>query len=188
MTATDPPRSFERAADRHVRSLVLVLTGDGKGKTTSAMGTALRSLARGWRVAVIQFVKSGAWRSGEAEVLGRLGADFRVTGEGFTWDVDDLDASIEAARGAWEEAVTTIAAGEHQLVVLDEVTYPMNWGWIETDAVVEALRTRPDHVSVLVTGRDAPDAVVELADTVTEMVNRKHAFDAGIAALRGIDL
>jgi cob(I)alamin adenosyltransferase len=111
-----------------------------------------------------------------------------VRGEGFTWDVDDLDASIEAARGAWEEAVTTIAAGEHQLVVLDEVTYPMNWGWIETDAVVEAIRTRPDHVSVLVTGRDAPDAIVDLADTVTEMVNRKHAFDAGIAALRGIDL
>ncbi len=188
MTAGDPPRSFERHADRHVRSLVVVLTGDGKGKTTSAMGTVLRSLARGWRVAVIQFVKSGAWRSGEAEMLGRLGVEFRATGEGFTWDVEDLDASVEAARRAWEEAARTIASGDVQLVVLDEITYPMNWGWIDTAAVVEAIRARPERVSVVVTGRDAPHAIVDVADTVTEMVNRKHAFDAGIAALRGIDL
>jgi cob(I)alamin adenosyltransferase len=188
VTASEPPRSFERRADEHVRSLVLVLTGDGKGKTTSAMGTALRSVARGWRVAVIQFVKSGAWRTGEAEAARRLGIEFRATGEGFTWDVDDLDASIDAARRAWAEAARTIAAGEHRLVVLDEITYPMTWGWIDTDAVVEAIRARPKDVSVIVTGRDAPDAIVDAADTVTEMVNRRHAFDRGIAALRGIDV
>jgi cob(I)alamin adenosyltransferase len=184
---TDPPRGAPPKADEHVRSLVLVLTGDGKGKTTSAMGIALRSIARGWRVAVIQFVKSGAWRTGEAEIARRLGIEFRATGEGFTWDVDDLDASIAAARLAWEEASRTIAAGGHELVVLDEVTYPMTWGWIRTEDVVAALRDRPAQVSVVLTGRDAPDAIVDVADTVTEMVNRKHAFDRGIAAIRGID-
>jgi cob(I)alamin adenosyltransferase len=184
---TDPPREAPPRAGEHVRSLVLVLTGDGKGKTTSAMGIALRSVARGWRVAVIQFVKSGAWRTGEAEIARRLGVEFRATGEGFTWDVNDLDASIAAAHRAWDEAARTIAAGEHQLVVLDEVTYPMTWGWIRIDDVVAALRDRPAHVNVVLTGRDAPDAIVDVADTVTEMVNRKHAFDRGIAAIRGID-
>jgi cob(I)alamin adenosyltransferase len=184
----EPPREAPPAAGEHARSLVLVLTGDGKGKTTSAIGIALRSVARGWRVAVVQFVKSGAWRTGESLVAQRLGVEFRATGEGFTWDVDDLDASIAAARRAWDEAAGTIAAGEHELVVLDEVTYPMTWGWIDTGAVVAAIRGRPAHVSVVLTGRDAPDAIVDLADTVTEMVNRKHAFDRGVAALRGIDL
>jgi cob(I)alamin adenosyltransferase len=187
MSRSDPPRRVPRRASEHVRSLVLVLTGDGKGKTTSAMGIAVRSVARGWRVAIVQFVKSGAWRTGEAEIARRLGVEFRATGEGFTWDVDDLDASIDAARRAWQEAAETIAAGEHHLVVLDEVTYPMTWGWIDTDDVVRVLRERPPHVSVVVTGRDAPEAIIEEADTVTEMVNRKHAFDRGVAAIRGID-
>jgi cob(I)alamin adenosyltransferase len=163
------------------------MTGDGKGKTTAAMGVVLSAVARGWRVAVVQFVKSDAWRTGEAEIARRLGVEFRATGEGFTWDVDDLDASIDAARRAWDEAKRTIAAGEHEVVVLDEITYPMTWGWIETDDVVAALRGRPRHVNVIVTGRDAPPGIVDVADTVTEMVSRKHAFDRGIAALRGID-
>jgi cob(I)alamin adenosyltransferase len=184
---SEPPREAPPRAGEHVRSLVLVLTGDGKGKTTSAMGIALRSIARGWRVAVIQFVKSGAWRTGEAEIARRLGVEFRATGEGFTWDVEDLDASVEAARRAWEEAARTIAAGNHDLVVLDEVTYPMTWGWIRTEDVVATVRDRPSQVSVVLTGRDAPDAIVDMADTVTEMINRKHAFDRGIAAIRGID-
>ena len=188
MSVSEPPRSFERTPREHVRSLVLVLTGDGKGKTTSAMGTVMRSVARGWRVAIVQFVKSGAWRSGEAEIARRLGVEFRATGEGFTWDVEDLDASIDAALRAWREAAATIAAGRHELVVLDEVTYPMNWGWIAEREVVDAIRARPSHVSIVATGRDAPEALVEVADTVTEMVNRKHAFDRGVAALRGIDL
>jgi cob(I)alamin adenosyltransferase len=187
MSTVEPPRTAPPAAERHVRSLVLVMTGDGKGKTTAAMGVVLRAVARGWRVAIVQFVKSGAWRSGEAEIARRLGVEFRATGEGFTWDVDDLEASIDAARRAWAEAARTIAAGEHELVVLDEVTYPMAWGWIETAEVVAAIRARPATVSIVLTGRDAPDQIIDVADTVTEMVNRKHAFDRGVAALRGID-
>jgi len=187
MSGSEPPRAVERTPHPRPESVVLVLTGDGKGKTTSAMGTVMRAIARGWGVAVIQFVKSDAWKTGEAEVARRLGVEFRATGEGFTWDVDDLDASIAAARAAWDEAARTIAAGKHRLVVLDEVTYPMTWGWIETDAVVEAIRSRPPQVSVVLTGRDAAEALVQAADTVTEMVSRKHAFDQGIGALKGID-
>jgi cob(I)alamin adenosyltransferase len=183
----DPPRRGPRRANERVASLVLVLTGDGKGKTTSAMGVALRSIARGWRVAVIQFVKSGAWRTGEAEIARRLGLEFLATGEGFTWDVDDLDSSVAAARRAWDEAVRTIGAGAHELVVLDEVTYPMTWGWLDTAEVVRVVRERPSNVNIVVTGRDAPEAIIAAADTVTDMVNRKHAFDRGVAAVRGID-
>ncbi|MGZ4130594.1 MAG: cob(I)yrinic acid a,c-diamide adenosyltransferase [Actinomycetota bacterium] len=187
MTAAEPPRAAPPAAEQHVRSLVLVMTGDGKGKTTAAMCVVLRAVARGWRVAVVQFVKSGAWRSGEAAIARRLGVEFKTTGEGFTWDVDDLDASIDAARRAWAEAARTIAAGEHELVVLDEVTYPMTWGWIDTAEIVDAIRTRPATANIVLTGRDAPEEILDVADTVTEMVNRKHAFERGVAALRGID-
>ncbi len=187
MTAVDPPRTPPHPARTHRRSLVLVMTGDGKGKTTSAMGVALRAIARGWRVAVIQFVKSGVWRAGEAAIAERLGIELRATGEGFTWDVHDLEASREAARRAWQEAEQLIRTGRHELVILDEITYPITWGWIPVHAVVDVIVGRPEQVSVVVTGRDAPDAIIGVADTVTEMVNRKHAFDRGVAAVRGID-
>jgi cob(I)alamin adenosyltransferase len=185
--AAEPPRVPPPQAKEHVRSLVLVLTGDGKGKTTSAMGIAMRSIARGWRVAVIQFVKADTWRTGEAEIARRLGIEFRAAGDGFTWDVDDIQASVAAARGAWDQARRTIAGGDHALVVLDEITYPMAWSWIDTDDVVSTIVSRPAHVNVVVTGRDASQSIVDVADTVTEMANRKHAFDRGIAAVRGID-
>jgi cob(I)alamin adenosyltransferase len=173
---------------RHASSLVLLHTGDGKGKTSAAMGVAVRALARGWRVLVVQFVKSGAWRAGEQEVLGGLGVDWSTAGDGFSWDSDDLDRSAEVARAAWASARAAIAAGEHELVVLDEVTYPVTWGWIDGDEVAAAIRDRPQHLNVVLTGRDAAPALVEVADTVTDMRNVKHAFEAGVAAKRGIDL
>jgi cob(I)alamin adenosyltransferase len=169
------------------RSLVLVNTGDGKGKSTAAFGIVMRSVARGWRVCVIQFIKSGKWKVGEEAVGRRLGVDWLKGGDGFTWESPDLDESRGRAVAAWELAAATIAAGEHELVVLDEVTYPVNYGWLPLDAVLEAIRTRPEHVNVVVTGRNAPDALVELADTVTEMRKVKHAFDRGIRARRGLD-
>jgi cob(I)alamin adenosyltransferase len=166
---------------------VLVHTGDGKGKSTAAMGVALRALARGWRVLVVQFVKSGEWRSGEHEMLERLGADWSAVGDGFSWDSEDLEASAELAREAWRSAAAALAGGSHELVVLDEVTYPLRWGWLEIDEVVAAIRGRDARVSVVATGRDAPPPLVEIADTVTEMRNVKHAFEAGVLAKRGID-
>ena len=173
----------------HVRakSVVVVNTGDGKGKSTAAFGVVLRASARGWKIAVVQFLKSGKWHVGEQEAARRLGVDWWSIGEGFTWDSADLSEDEAVAREAWARAKALIAAGEHRLVVLDEVTYPINWGWIEAGDVVDTIRSRPEQVNVVVTGRDAPQVLVDAADTVTEMVNVKHAFDKGVRALRGID-
>lgn len=168
-------------------SLVLVNTGDGKGKTTAAVGTMVRALARGWKVACIQFLKSGEWKSGEETIGKQLGVDWDSVGDGFSWDSDDLEHSADLARQAWELAARRITMGEHHLVVLDEITYPMNWGWIDTGQVVETIRDRPDHVNVILTGRDAPQAIIDTADTVTSMNNLKHAYDSGIRAKKGID-
>ncbi len=179
---TAPPRASTRAA-----SIVLVATGDGKGKTTAAMGTALRALARGWGVCVVQFVKSGKWNSGEVRLLNDLGAECHTMGDGFTWDSDDLERSAEMARSAWELAKEAISSGRYGLVVLDEVTYPINWGWVDGNDVVSAISGRPEKVNVFLTGRDAPPALVEVADTVTDMHNVKHAYEAGILAAKGID-
>ena len=187
VTVEPPTAAPDTVSLEHARSLVLVHTGDGKGKSTAAMGVALRALARGWRVLVVQFVKSGDWRAGEQEMLQRLGADWLAVGDGFSWDSDDLEASAGLARKAWASAKAALAGGTHEVVVLDEVTYPMTWGWIDTDAVVAAIAGRDDRVNVVATGRDAPSALVEAADTVTEMRNVKHAFEAGILAKRGID-
>ena len=169
------------------RSLVLVNTGDGKGKSTAAFGVVMRAVARGWRVCVVQFVKSGKWKVGEEQVARKLGVEWLIGGDGFSWDSTDLDQSARRARAAWQEAAAAIACGDYQLVVLDEVTYPINWGWIDGQAVAAAITARPAQVNIVATGRAAPPALIDLADTVTEMVKVKHAFDRGIMARRGID-
>lgn len=182
-----PPTDGPVRATHRVPSRVLVHTGDGKGKSSSAMGVALRALSAGWRVAVVQFVKSGRWRTGEETALRRLGADWWSMGDGFTWDSVDLDGAEDVAREAWRFAASVLREGTHRLVVLDEITYPIGWGWIDGEEVAAAIRERPPDVSVVITGREAPDAVRAIADTVTEMRNEKHAFDAGVAAMRGIE-
>lgn len=184
----EPPEEDPRPDGlRTAPSLVLVNTGDGKGKSTAAFGVVLRAVARGWRVAVVQFLKSGAWRVGEEEVGKRLGVEWWALGEGFTWDSTDLTEDEAVAREAWASARRIIEAGEHRLVVLDEVTYPVTWGWIDGDEVAAVLRDRPSAVNVVLTGRDAPAALIEVADTVTEMRSVKHAYDRGIRAKKGID-
>jgi cob(I)alamin adenosyltransferase len=172
---------------RRQRSVVLVNTGDGKGKSTAAFGVVLRGVARGWRVSVIQFVKSDRWKVGEEEVCRGLGVEWARTGDGFSWLSDDLERSAALAGAAWELARGTILAGEHQLVVLDEITYPINWGWIPAAEVARTLRERPERVNVVATGRDAPPELIEVADTVTEMRKVRHAYDNGVRAKRGID-
>jgi cob(I)alamin adenosyltransferase len=182
---TDDPRPDEL---RRASSLVLVNTGPGKGKTSAAMGVVVRGVARGWRVGVVQFLKSGNWHTGEEKVCRQLGVDWWAMGDGFTWDSSDLGVDEAVAARAWEHAARLIAAGDHQLVVLDEVTYPVNWSWIDVDAVVAAITGRPPTVSVILTGRNAPQAIIDIADTVTEMASVKHAYEAGIRAKKGIDL
>lgn len=169
------------------RSLVLVNTGDGKGKSTAAFGVIMRAVARDWRVCVIQFIKSDKWKTGEEKVARRLGVEWLKGGDGFTWESPDLEKSEGRAAAAWQLARAAIAGGDYQLVVLDEITYPMNWGWIDSGDVIEAIRTRPDRVNIVATGRDAPQVLIEAADTATEMVKIRHAYDRGIRARRGID-
>lgn len=184
---TEPPREQSRRAARRASSLVLVNTGEGKGKSTAAFGTAMRAAGRGWKVCVIQFLKSGRWKTGEQKAARDLGIDWWTLGDGFTWDSSDMERTEAVARAAWQAAREKITSGTYRLVVLDEVTYAITWGWIDEAEVVAAIRSRPSDVSVIVTGRDASPAIMELADTVTEMVKRKHAFDAGITALAGIE-
>jgi cob(I)alamin adenosyltransferase len=172
---------------RRQRSLVLVNTGEGKGKSTAAFGVVLRGVSRGWRVSVIQFVKSDQWKVGEEEVCRRLGVEWARTGDGFSWLSDDLERSAALAKAAWALAKETIREGRHQLVVLDEITYPINWGWIPAEEVAQVLRERPERVNVIATGRDAPPELIEVADTVTEMTKVRHAYDKGVRAKRGID-
>lgn len=170
------------------RSLVLVNTGHGKGKSTAAFGTMIRAIARGWHVCVIQFIKSGRWRVGEEEIGRRLGVEWWTIGDGFTWNSKDMEETEARAREAWRTAKQRIASGQYEMLVLDEITYPINYGWIDVEEVVDAIRDRPEHVNVIATGRDAPPELIEVADTVTEMTKVKHAFDRGVRAKRGIDL
>ncbi len=177
-------RSDESRA-RH--GLLVVYTGHGKGKTTAALGIVFRALGRGMRVAVVQFIK-GKWKTGErlfAETI--PGLTFLVMGRGFTWDSDDLSNDKAAAVAAWESARALIASGENDIVVLDEITYAVNYGFLPLDAVVQALTERPSHVHVVVTGRNAPAELVDAAELVTEMKPVKHPFAKGIAAQVGLD-
>lgn len=169
------------------RGLVIVNTGDGKGKSSSAFGVMLRAVARGWKVIVIQFIKSDKWKTGERKMAEQLGVDWITGGDGFTWESDDMDATVEAAKEAWDQARSIIAGGEYDLVILDEATYPVSFEWIPVEEVVDTITSRPSRTNVIITGRDADDALIEIADTVTEMKKVKHVFDEGVPARKGLD-
>ena len=144
MTTVEPPAEHHLPEGaRNARSIVVVNTGDGKGKSTAAFGIVMRAVARDWPVAVVQFLKSGEWHVGEEDVARRLGVEWWALGEGFTWDSENLTQDQAVAREAWARAKALIQAGEHRLVVLDEITYPMMGGWIDTDDVVATIRDRP---------------------------------------------
>ncbi|MBA2387355.1 MAG: cob(I)yrinic acid a,c-diamide adenosyltransferase [Actinomycetota bacterium] len=186
-TAAPPTEDPVRAELRRAPSVVLVNTGDGKGKSTAAFGVMVRAIARGWNVAVCQFIKSGDWKVGEEKLGRELGVTWHALGDGFTWDSNDLEADRARAGQAWAVAGGIIEGGEHQVVVLDELTYLCSWGWLDTQDVVEAITNRPEHVNIVITGRDAPKGLIDVADTVTEMRHVKHAYDQGVRAMRGID-
>ena len=197
---TEVPDDGLTTAQRRQLPLLMVNTGDGKGKSTAAFGLALRAWTQGWNVGVFQFVKSAKWRIGEQTVLERLGTLHQETGEGgpvewhkmgagWSWSRksgDEADHATEAAEG-WAEIKRRLAAETHDLYVLDEFTYPMEWGWVEVDDVVETLVNRPGKQYVVVTGRRADPQLVEAADLVTEMTKVKHQMDRGQKGQRGIE-
>jgi cob(I)alamin adenosyltransferase len=169
------------------RGIVIVHTGDGKGKSTAAFGLALRAHGRGKAVKIYQFMKVPSARFGEHRMFEQIGIPIEGLGDGFSWKSQDLDRSAALAREGWQRARSAIQAGGHFLVVLDEITYPLIYGWLPLDEVLETLRQRPRHVHVCLTGRRCPQEIIDLADTVTEMTKIKHAFNAGIPAQRGIE-
>src|SRR3954468_11484367 len=185
---------------RRNRPLVVVHTGVGKGKSTAAFGLALRAWNQGWPIGVFQFVKSAKWRVGEESALKALGRLHEQTGEGapvawhkmgegWSWiqrPGTEADHAADAREG-WEQVKRDLAAETYRLYVLDEFTYPMKWGWVDVDEVVEVLRTRPGQQHVVITGRNAAPALVDAADLVTEMTKIKHPMDVGQKGQRGIE-
>ncbi|MCU1693197.1 MAG: Cob(I)yrinic acid a,c-diamide adenosyltransferase [Frankiales bacterium] len=181
---------------RRNRALVVVHTGEMKGKSTAAFGLALRAWNQGWPIGVFQFVKSAKWKVGEEHALKTLGASdeggtvawFKM-GEGWSWtrkQGSDDDHAANAREG-WEQVKRDLAAQTYRFYVLDEFTYPMKWGWVDVDDVVQTLRDRPEGQHVVITGRDAHPALVEVADLVMETTKVKHPMDAGQKGQRGIE-
>lgn len=173
---------------RRDRPIVIVHTGRGKGKSTAAFGLMLRAWARGYRIGVYQFVKSGKWRVGEHRAALTLGGiTWEKMGDGWTWTSRDLRGSAALAREGWEEVKRRIADASFEFLLLDEFTYPMAFGWVDTGEVVEVLRTRPGFQHVVITGRDAPALLIDAADLVTEMRELKHPLARGIRGQEGIE-
>ena len=174
------------AAAQDERGIVMVFTGNGKGKTTAAFGTATRAVGHGTKVGVIQFIK-GTWPNGERNLLEPHGVEFQVMATGFTWNTQDRDSDTAACLAVWEHARRMLADDQLDLVLLDELTYMVAYDYLPLESVLSALRERPAHQSVIITGRGCHRDIIELADTVSELRPVKHAFDAGIKAQMGID-
>jgi cob(I)alamin adenosyltransferase len=167
--------------------IVIVYTGNGKGKTTAALGLVMRALGRELPAAVVQFIK-GKWKTGEREFCEKLPSlTFLVMGRGFTWESDDISRDKAAAQAAWAAAKQLIVDGKHDVIVLDELTYVLNYNFVPLQEVLEVLKARPPHVTVCITGRNAPEELCALADLVTEMKSHKHPFESGKKAIVGVD-
>ncbi|MFC3495699.1 cob(I)yrinic acid a,c-diamide adenosyltransferase [Glycomyces rhizosphaerae] len=182
-TADTQPRRRKRETP-----LLMVHTGTGKGKSTAAFGMMMRAWSQDWPIAVFQFVKSGKWRVGEQAAAEKLGGiDWFKMGDGWSWTSRDPAESADLAREGWEEVKRCLAEERYRFYLLDEFTYPMKWGWVDTAEVVEVLRNRTGWQYVMITGRDAPAELVEAADLVTEMTKVKHPLDQGWRGQKGIE-
>lgn len=182
----------EVASKTERRGLTLVHTGDGKGKSTAAFGLALRAAGNGFRVCVVQFTK-GSWKTGEGALLKTLpGVDHFIVGDGFTWNTQDRAADVASAKAGWQVCVDAIEASrgpdpKYHLIVMDELNIILRYDYLPIEPVVEAVRNKPRDLHLCITGRDAKAELIEVADTVTEFVKVKHAYDAGVKAMRGIE-
>ena len=185
-TRTEPgPQSV--TGPRINKGLVIVNTGTGKGKTTAAMGVMLRAWGRDMKVIMLQFIKHPTANFGEQRAAKKMDIEVRAMGDGFTWRSKDLENSADLARAHWEDCKEVIAKGEHDVVILDEFTYALHYGWVPVEDALETLSNRPEMMHVIITGRNAPPELVEFADLVTEMTLVKHPYHVGIKAQPGIE-
>ncbi|EHV9684352.1 cob(I)yrinic acid a,c-diamide adenosyltransferase [Vibrio parahaemolyticus] len=174
------------AAAQGEKGLLLIITGNGKGKSTSGFGTIARAVGHGLKCSVAQFIK-GTWDNGERNLLEKLGVEFQVMATGFTWETQNKTADTEAAQLVWKECKRMLQDDSIDVILFDELTYMVSYGYIDLDEVVEALNNRPKMQSVVITGRGAHRTLIEMADTVSEVKNVKHAFESGVKALKGVD-
>jgi len=170
------------------KGLIIVHTGKGKGKSTAAMGLAVRAVGNGMRVGIVQFVK-GVWKTGERDVLAKFPdlVTIKAMGEGFTWETQDRRRDVKAAETAWAAAKAMIADESYKMVILDELNIVLRYGYLPVADVIAALRSKPEMLHVVVTGRNAKEELIEIADLVTEMAMVKHPFRSGVKAQRGIE-
>lgn len=182
------PRSHRDIKQFTKKGLILVNTGNGKGKSTAAFGTALRALGRGYKVAMVQFIK-GKWKTGEDKAAKIFGKQFEIfpMGEGFTWDTQNFEKDVATAKKAWERCVELLHDKEHQLVIFDEINYCMKYNFVDPHEVVKELKKKPPMKHVILTGGGAPPEIIEIADLVTEMKCIKHPYEKGIKAQPGIE-
>jgi cob(I)alamin adenosyltransferase len=170
------------------KGLIMVHTGTGKGKTTAALGTAFRALGYGWKILMIQFIK-GNWHYGELDAAKKFGDQLQILpmGEGFTWDTKNPERDRQKAHEAWEFGVKEALSGKYRMVIFDEINYVIHYQYLEVEKVVDFLKAKPPTLHVFLTGRDADEKIIEIADLVTEMREIKHPFKKGIKAQKGIE-
>lgn len=193
---TDPetPSSVPRPQSSDLRPLIpagllIVYTGNGKGKTSAALGIVLRMMGRGMRACMLQFIKKKSLRAAENRFGEAMGVEIVGLGDGFTWVArDDNAANVALAKEGWELCKARMSSGEYDVVILDELTYPITYGWLDIEEVLRTLRERPACLHVVITGRDAHPALIEAADLVTEMREIKHPFQKGVPPQKGIDV
>ena len=182
------PRAHQGIKEFKKKGLILVNTGDGKGKSTAAFGTALRAIGRGYKVAMVQFIK-GKWKTGEVEAAKEFGERFKIftIGDGFTWDTQNFEQDVKTAERAWEKCREVLHDNIHQVVIFDEINYVMKYNFLDPAVIAAELKKKPALKHVILTGGGAPAQIVELADLVTEMKCVKHPYQQGIKAQPGIE-
>jgi cob(I)alamin adenosyltransferase len=182
------PRAHREIKEFVKKGLILVNTGDGKGKTTAAFGTALRAIGRGNKVAMVQFIK-GKWKTGEVEAAKKFGDQFQIftMGEGFTWDTKNFEEDVKTAQRAWQKCKELLHDKDHEVVIFDEINYCMKYNFLNPAEVARELQKKPPLKHVILTGGGAPREIIEIADLVTEMKCIKHPYEKGIKAQPGIE-
>lgn len=170
------------------RGLIMINTGNGKGKTTAALGLLFRALGRNFKVIMLQFIKSKKHLYGEHLMAEKLGVEIRPLGDGFTWESNNIEVDKNLAQGCWKQCQDVIESNQYDLVILDELTYPINYGWIPVETVVNVLKNKNPDMHIVITGRNAPKELIEIADLVSDIQDIKHPMKKGIKAQTGIEM